>query len=115
MDQVRKHKKLRGGEVLEDTEPPLPGLATPAWNAFSSLHRTRGGGMGVTAIQYGEIKAYFDVVAPHLTGWDAELIRNIDDKFLEIRGQEDGGDSQTGRPSGESGPRQGNKTLPRGN
>lgn len=64
--------------------PPVPPVALSAWQAFDDLHAARPmSAQGVTPISYTELDAYVRLTGAPLTPLDVQLVRVIDDAYLD--------------------------------
>ena len=53
------------------------------WGWFLDLNNTRPSGMGISAIQFSEILAYFSLMDIHAEPWEIEVIRLFDSMAID--------------------------------
>ena len=63
--------------------PDMPTEAEHVWRWFLDLHASRASGMGPTALQYLEIKAWSDLTRTEIRPWEARALKRIDDEWLK--------------------------------
>ena len=62
----------------------LPDSIAHCWYWFLDLNNTRPASMGISAISYLEMKAYFDLLQVAVEPWEIEVIKMFDRIALDI-------------------------------
>ena len=62
----------------------LPESIAHCWHWFLALNNTRPASMGISAISYLEMKAYFSLLQVAVEPWEIEVIRMFDRVALNI-------------------------------
>lgn len=76
---------LRAGKPVRDPRLDIeaPEEVAHIVEAFTALHRRRGGGFGgVNPISYQEIDAWMRRTANHLLPWEVDVLTALDDEFV---------------------------------
>lgn len=66
----------------ELTLPPFPVELGYLWHAFLAIRRRKGGGWGITPIDYPDVVAYSQAMELRLRPWEIQAIIDLDDLFL---------------------------------
>ncbi|MDO5687154.1 MAG: hypothetical protein Q4G42_07215 [Neisseria sp.] len=86
LQEIHEQTGILSPELENLPTIPLPFAHVWAW--FHDLSRTRQSGMGITAISYAEMLAYFQLSCIRVQRWEIELLMMFDVVFIDVMSSE---------------------------
>lgn len=84
-DHLEQVERQTGRKLKELQGPDFPNLLSDLWSAFLALNNSRSMGANTAnPINYTEIKAFVDLTDTPLIPRDIEVIKRLDQKYLEV-------------------------------
>lgn len=82
---ARAHKPEKIAQYQEKLAcPPLPPALDYLWRAYQRMRRRKGGGFGLSPIEWPDIDAFLRHARIDLAPWEIETVEAIDDLFLIV-------------------------------